>query len=473
MKTIIKYIISILILSVALFNNASAQQNLRTAYFLDGYTYNYKLNPAFAPERSFFAFPLLGNVGIGIESNMGLSTFIYPTSDGKLTSFMNKSVEDELFLKKLRKLNKMNISLNENLFAFGFRTGESYHTVDFSLKADVSASVPKDLFSYIKVGGANGRESWDVSRTGFKMSSRLELAYGYSRPIADWVRVGARVKLLFGMAHARMLIDDMNITMNSEKWSVVSHGNAEISGPFNVGTVESDDNLDLDKIDMNGDVKEYLSTPNIGAALDLGATFDFLNYFTASVSVLDLGFIGWNGTTTAVMPGGEWNFEGISSEISGKGSVDEQLENLGKDFVKMFKIDKSGKIKRTNMLAATIHAGIEARMPFYERLIFGLLATQRIDGPFSWTEGRLSANLAPVNWLSLAGSYAISNFGNSLGGVLNLHLRGFNLYVGMDSFLPLMKVTPQSVPVNNMNTNLTMGLTFTFGKPVGRYRTDK
>lgn len=473
MKTTIKYIISVLILSVALFDNASAQQNLRTAYFLDGYTYNYKLNPAFAPERSFFALPFLGNVGIGVESNLGLSTFVYPTSDGKLTSFMNKSVGDEQFLEKLRKLNKMNVSLNENLFAFGFRTGKSYHTVDLSLKAYMSASVPKDLFSYIKVGGANGRESWDVSRTGFKMSSRLELAYGYSRPIADWVRVGARVKLLFGMAHAKMLIDDMNITMNSEKWSITSHGKAEISGPFNVGTVENDDNLDLDKIDMNGDFKEYLSTPNIGAALDLGATFDFLNYFTASVSILDLGFIGWNGTTTAVMPGGEWNFEGISNEISGKGSVDEQLENLGKDFVKLFKVDNSGKSKRTNMLAATIHAGIEARMPFYERLTFGLLATQRIDGPFSWTEGRLSTNLAPVNWLSLAASYAISDFGNSFGGVLNLHLRGFNLYFGMDSFLPLMKVTPQSVPVNNLNTNLTMGLTFTFGKPVGRYRTDK
>lgn len=473
MKTTIKYIISALILSVALYSNASAQQNLRTAYFLDGYTYNYKLNPAFAPERSFVAFPLLGNVGIGIESNMGLSTFVYPTADGKLTSFMNKSVGDDQFLKKLKTINKLNLSLNENLFAFGFRTGKSFHTVDLSLKSDMAASVPKDLFSYIKIGGANGRDSWDISRTGFKMNSRLELAYGYSRPIADWVRVGARVKLLFGMAHAKMLIDDMNITMNSQKWSIVSHGMLEVSGPINFGLAEGDDHIELDKIEMNDDYSGYFSSSNIGAALDLGASFDFLNYFTASVSVLDLGFIGWNGTTTAVMPGGEWNFDGISYDISGTSSIDEQLKDLGKDLAKMFKVEKTGNIKRTNMLAATIHAAIEARMPFYERLTFGILATQRIDGPFSWTEGRLSANVAPVNWLSLAGSYAISNFGNSLGGVLNIHLPVLNLYVGMDSFLPLMKVTPQSVPVNNLNTNLTMGLTFTFGKPVGRYRTDK
>ena len=38
--------------------SAFGQQNLRTAYFLDGYTYNYKMNPAMAPERAFFAMPM-------------------------------------------------------------------------------------------------------------------------------------------------------------------------------------------------------------------------------------------------------------------------------------------------------------------------------------------------------------------------------------------------------------------------------
>ena len=468
MKTTVKYIISVLILSVALFTNASAQQNLRTAYFLDGYTYNYKLNPAFAPERPFVALPLLGNIGMGVESNMGLSTFLYPTSDGKLTTFLNKSVGDDQFLNNLKRVNRFNTSINENIIALGFRTGKAFHTIDFSLKAEMSASVPRDLFSYIKIGSAHGQEYWNISRTGIKMNSRLELAYGYSRPIADWIRVGARVKLLFGLAQGNMLIDNMSISMNSEKWSVVSHGKAELSGPLTFGTVEGGNHID--RIDTEGEVSSYFSKPNIGLALDLGASFDFLEYFTASVSVLDFGFIGWNRTTTAVMPGGEWVFDGLALDEG----VDTQIGNLGKQLLNMLKLEKTGSdVKRTNMLAATIHAGIEARMPFYERLSFGLLATQRVDGPYSWTEGRLSANVAPVNWLSVAGSYAISNFGNSLGGVLNVHLPGFNLYMGMDSFLPLMKVTPQFVPVNRMNTNLTMGITFTFGKAIGRYRTDK
>jgi hypothetical protein len=75
-----------------------------------------------------------------------------------------------------------------------------------------------------------------------------------------------------------------------------------------------------------------------------------------------------------------------------------------------------------------------------------------------------------VNFFSLAASYAVSNFGNSVGGAVNIHLPGLNLYAGLDSFLPLMNVTPQFVPIDSANTNLTFGLTFTFGKAQGRYR---
>ena len=129
MKSPVKYIISVFLLSVAVVFSASAQQSLRTAYFLDGYTYNYKLNPAFAPERPFFAFPTLGNIGVGAETNLGLSTFLYPTSDGKLTTFLSSTVDDDKFLNQLKDRNKLNVSVNESLLALGFRTDWYVHQV--------------------------------------------------------------------------------------------------------------------------------------------------------------------------------------------------------------------------------------------------------------------------------------------------------------------------------------------------------
>ena len=122
----------------------SAQQNLRTAYFTDGYTYKYKMNPAMTPERGFFAIPVLGNIGIVAESNLGLSTFLYPISDG-LTTFMNNSVPAEEFMAKIKNNNKLNVNVNTSIIAFGFRTGKAFHTVDLSLRADARAAIPKSF----------------------------------------------------------------------------------------------------------------------------------------------------------------------------------------------------------------------------------------------------------------------------------------------------------------------------------------
>ena len=113
-------------------------------------------------------------------------------------------------------------------------------------------------------------------------------------------------------------------------------------------------------------------------------------------------------------------------------------------------------------LAATLHAGIEAKMPFYERLSFGLLGTHRFNGAYSWTEGRLAANVMPVDCIGLAASCAVSNFGGSFGGIVNFVFPGFNFFVGVDSFM--LKVSPQYIPVEKFNTNLALGFNITFGK---------
>ena len=125
--------------------------------------------------------------------------------------------------------------------------------------------------------------------------------------------------------------------------------------------------------------------------------------------------------------------------------------------------------KYQQRLAFTSLLGLEFRLPFYTRMSLGVLGTHRYDGPRSWTEGRFSLNYAPFRWLSLAGNYAISTFGHSYGAALNLHPKGFNLFVGVDSFKPILNVTPQMIPIDEINTNLKFGITFPFGKYNGRY----
>ena len=58
--------------------------------------------------------------------------------------------------------------------------------------------------------------------------------------------------------------------------------------------------------------------------------------------------------------------------------------------------------------------------------------------------------------------------------MINFHFPGFNLYAGVDSFKPLMNVTPKYyIPVDDWNTNLAVGMNISFGKAVGRFHKDK
>ena len=469
----LSYILSAAILACTAFVTVYAQQsNLRTAYFLDGYTYRYKFNPALAPERGFFAIPAIGSVSLGAESNLGLSNFLYPAQDGKLAWFLDDSVSDEQFMSGLKDRNMLNINANINLFALGFRTGKSYHTLDVSLKVNERTNLPKSLFSFAKVGTASGNTSWQIADLGARADAYAEVAYGYSRSVGENLSVGGRFKFLLGMARADVMMEQMDLTIGRDKWEAKAKGSAEVSGPITLGTAQGTDNVDFDQITFPEDIQEVLQAPkSYGVALDLGASYNFLEYFTASLSLLDLGFISWNNSTTAVSPGTPWTFDGFGTiKTDGNTDFGAQFEQFGDDLLDMLQLQMTGKEKTlTKALSATLHAGIEARMPFYQRLTFGLLATHRFDGPFSWTEGRLSANLAPINCISLAASYGVSNFGSSAGAVVNFHFPGFNLYAGLDSFLPLTNLASNYIPVNAANTNLSMGLNITFGKAHGIY----
>jgi hypothetical protein len=122
-------------------------------------------------------------------------------------------------------------------------------------------------------------------------------------------------------------------------------------------------------------------------------------------------------------------------------------------------------------LAMTAHVGVEARLPFYERLSVGILGTHRFNGSHSWTEGRFSLNWALLRWFSLAANYAISDLGHSYGAAINLHTQGFSLFLGTDSFRPVLALAPGEgfVPLNEINTNVVLGVNFPFGKYNGRF----
>ena len=80
MKKYIRIVLVALLATITL--NSVKAQTPHSAYFLEGMPTAHKLNPALACEYGYVSFPLLGNVNVGVSSNMGVGTFLYPTDSG-------------------------------------------------------------------------------------------------------------------------------------------------------------------------------------------------------------------------------------------------------------------------------------------------------------------------------------------------------------------------------------------------------
>lgn len=463
--------------------SAGAQEVSRAAYFLDGYNFRHEMNPALAPERGYFAIPVIGNLSIGTQANIGVNTFIYKNPQGQLTTFMNKSVSSSEFLGNLSKTNKLLTGMDVNILSLGFKGFGGYNYFGVAVRSEFGLSLPKGLFEFMKVGQTGPDTRYDFGDLRLRAMGYGEITLGHQRQITPELAAGLKVKFLLGLAHADANIKKMDVAMGDKKW--VINGDGEIfigaGNGLNVPTnAESGKELDKpsrsEQIDFDGISYDNFGLAGFGMAFDLGVTYDmkkFVDGLRLSAAVTDLGFIKWSGAVVGRMPGRTWEFDGFhdiaiddTQDDYDKNKIDQQLEDLGDKLVDCLNFEKQAqKDSETRALQATLTIGAEYDMPFYKRLSAGFLFTQRMAGCFSWTEGRFSANVKPTNWFDATVSYGASTFGNSFGWMINFHPKGFNFFVGSDH--QFFKITPQVVPVGHLNMNIQFGINITFG---GKYK---
>ena len=444
-------------------------QNLRTGYFLDGYSYRYQFNPALQGDRGFLAIPIFSRIGVGVESSIGLRDYLYPTSSGTLATFLHPEISNDVVMRNLGNRTIANTNVDLNVLAFGFRVKKSYHTFDVSLKGNMDITLPGDVFRFMKVGGSDGNAVYDFSDLSLSSDAYAQVAYGFSRRFLDKFNVGIRLKGLMGIESVRTKIKDLSLKMDGDQWMVKAEGNAMFSSiPASIAAGEDDITTEQ--------LMSLVQKPNIGFAVDLGVSVDLFKYLTLSASIVDLGLISWNNVATYRLSNEPWIYEGfnLSTDQNVSNNFNEQLDAELNKLGSLFNVEDMTpemKAKHMQKLAMTAHVGVEARLPFYERLSVGILGTHRFNGSHSWTEGRFSLNWALLRWFSLAANYAISDLGHSYGAAINLHPKGFSLFLGTDSFRPVTALAPGEgfVPLNEINTNVVLGVNFPFGKYNGRF----
>lgn len=468
MKTIYKNLFTAALMAVGC---SAAAQTINSAYFTEDYKFRHMLNPAFGNEQNYVSIPALGNISVNTHGNFGyrdviMSNPMYPSlSDKKMTTFLNPYISAEDALSGFSTgNNRITGDVSLTILSAGFKAFGGYNTIEINSRTTTGVSLPYELFEFAK---NTGNHSYNIGDINAHAQSFAEIAFGHSRQINDKLRLGAKLKVLVGLGRADVKMRNMKADLTAEdKWTITGEATADVSmkgfsyvseeKKYNIegsGTYERVNNVDLDGVGVGG----------FGMAIDLGGVYEINEDWTVSASVLDLGFISWTNDMLAENRSKSFVFNGFHdvSVTSDRGEeIDTKVDRYGDqlaDFANLTDMgDKGG---RSTGIGATINVGAEYTLPVYRKVSFGALCTSRINGAYSWTEGRLSANYAPLNWLDGGVSFAVNSFTTSMGWVLNLHPKGYNFFIGMDHILG--KTSKEMIPLSS-NASLTVGMNITW-----------
>ncbi|MBR5174492.1 MAG: hypothetical protein IKW89_01010 [Bacteroidales bacterium] len=448
-------------------------QDLESGYFLGGNPYAFRLNPAFQSERNMLSL-VLGGTGTTFWSNLGASTFLYPDANGYLYTFLNDRVSASEFLGKINQKNVIGADARVNLLTIGFWAGRRFYTLDFNIRSLNSASMPRDVFRFMKDDMSG---TFDFSGLGFRANELVEAAFGWSKNYGNAFNVGFRVKALVGIAEMEMALKRMQLSMSGNKWEVQAQGYLHASSPSFYAPTLEDGTLDYQNISF--DDLTY-GPAGYGGAIDLGASWNVLPELTLSASILDLGAIRWNREINGITPEISYSWEPAQQD-TGSDDWEDELSDSLEELVDVIQFKQASGNGAFGMMPVQLLLGAEYRMPFYDRLSVGALYMGRYGNAFNRQSARLSLNWNPLTWMSMSTGATLNRLGESFSFAFNLHPAGINLLFGCDyipvhcvpytievddfqDIFPNLDKVEIRAPRDQMKLNFYLGLNLAFGR---------
>lgn len=452
-------------------------QGLNSAYFTEDYKFRHNLNPAYGNEDGYVSFPALGNLNVRMQGNFGLGDVLLDNprygidSNKKKTTFMNPYISTEEALKGFNSGdNRISTDVDLTLLSAGFKAFGGYNTISIDARTNVGASLPYSLFEFAK---NTGNKTYEMDDINVHAQSFVQLALGHSRNIGKRLRVGAKLKMLFGVARGDVQITNLRADLaGQDKWIMSGKAMANVSMKgFTYKEEEKEYKQDgkgkyryVNDMDVDG-----AGLGGFGMALDLGATYKINSDWTVSAALLDLGFINWSNNMQAVNKQETFVFEGFRDISVKKNDKDGNLKDNSfssqgdrySDQLANFAnlSDNGDQGSRSTGIGATLNLGCDYTFPLYRNLHFGFLSSTRFNGKYSWTEGRVSANVAPLKWIDGGVNFAVNSFATSCGWILNVHPKGLNFFVGMDHILG--KTSKEYIPLSS-NASVNLGFNIAF-----------
>lgn len=443
--------------SLALFALPTNAQNLETANFLDNYLYSYRLNPSVSPYRtSGFFMAGAGNITATTHMSAGLSSFLFP-SNGKLVTGFHNSISYDQFIGNLPKNINFGADISENLLAIASTSHKgAFNNFEINFVTKSNFSIPKEMFAALKPNpGSTSAAAIIANGVNFQTTNYLEVAFGSSKRLFSFLGMGFRVKGLVGLADINMDIEQMSFTPNTGTGAIDIVGKGSFkaaAGPLSF-PVDSEGNYNFMSPGF-GSIKPS----GFGAAIDLGATLYLLqDKIQIGAAVHDLGLMKWNTNVFGKMD--------YASNIS----IDALDEASGiVDGLLKFKAQDAATLSSSTRLPSYYNASIKVK-PLQFITLGAVAAITQYNGQSNFAM-RYGLALTPFRQLNVAASYTNSQNLKSVGIAASVRLLGITVHAGIDSFLSNsgngfkpMQFTPQYIPIEPVNTTITLGAAIAIG----------
>lgn len=459
-----RVILSVTILLVSLINLHS-QENVHSLYFLNEWSQRHTLNAAFAPEYGYFTLPVLGGVEISINSNSGLSTFLYESTDINNTKpmlFLNKNVDANTFLNKLDPTTYINQGLNLSLFSLGFYTSKnSFWSFDLALKEKLNVNLPKDIFRLMKTGMTGSTNYFDLKGLEVEQTNYAQASLGYSKDINSKIRVGLNAKLLFGLSSERINYSQFDVNLDQDEFKIQAAGQSQVMSNLLTFEKDADNYYDFTQPTISAST---FKPAGFGLAADLGVTYKPISKLTLAAGVNDLGYIKWKASSTqSGTAASNFSFAGFD-EVDGD-SISEQLEQIKEDASQLVKFKETSTVDDV-VYKIPYNVNVSAEYSIFGNekhdILLGLLWRNSNYASIAHNDFVGAITFKALSWFTLSGTYEISSKDvNRYGLALNISPSWINLYIASDYVAP--KVNRQYIPIEKAHLNLAFGGSISLG----------
>jgi hypothetical protein len=458
-------------------------QNSNAMYYMN-LPQNHLLNPALRPSNSFYlGLPAITGINLNLNNNfIGFSdVFMKGGSADSVITILHPDNNIDDFIKKIKNVEYFAPDVNIQLFGLGFSAGkELYVFFDIIDRVEAKVSFPGDLLKL----GLQGNEQFlgtkiDLTGLGIGAKYYREYGLGFSKKFTNKLRIGAKAKLLSGIASLSVKNNALSLTVNDDySHSISADMSVNISGPVDV-TLKPDNSIDEFLVNDIDDVPVFLlKTSNMGLGIDIGAVYEISNKLLVSASIIDFGYIKWKTDVTNLNVKSDFVFSGFNIEdvVDGTKTLDELATEMVDSLKNSFKISETHNAF-TTFLPTAINVGASYNLT--KSISVGFLSHSLITSGQFRESVTLSANVNLGNSLSTSFSYTAANHSyNNLGLGVAFRLGIVQFYTIADK-IPLIYNRiiindPKSIVLpNSWNTiNFRIGMNLAFGNNMKK-KTDK